>query len=230
MSEFTSGIDFGGPQASLGEGLNVELSNGVTLIYTTPLLRYTVPEAGQINPALARAILEREQKDTGVRLSNTGGWQSATDFMESPVPEIGVLKNAIAETLKTIAALSPELSAMAPGSRQVSLHGWANVNRDRHYNRLHTHPGSHWSGVYYVSTGNPDPARAQNGVIEFHDPRHITATMRIPGYRFGQHLEIQPFPGLMLLFPSWLEHWVTPFHGQGERISIAYNLQITTKP
>lgn len=219
-----------GPQASLGEGLNVELNNGVTLLYATPLLRYTVPDADKINPGLAKAILQREQEGGGVRISNAGGWQSGDDFLTWPVPELGPLKAAIADTLKTIASLSPELAAMPAGSRQVGLDGWANINRDRHYNRLHTHPGSQWSGVYYVSTGNPDPSRPQNGVIEFHDPRHISATMRITGFRFGQQVEIQPFPGLMLLFPSWLEHWVTPFHGEGERISIAYNLQITAKP
>ena len=230
MSDAKISLNFDdGPQASLAEGLNVAWSNGVTLLYSTPLLRHTVAEAGQINPGLARAILAREQQDGGVRVSNTGGWQSGTDFLDAALPELATLKKAIAETLKTIVALSPELGAMPAGSRQVALHGWANVNRDSHYNRLHTHPGSHWSGVYYVSTGEPDPARPQNGVIEFHDPRHISATMRIPGFRFGQQLEVQPFPGLMLLFPSWLEHWVTPFHGKGERISIAYNLQITTK-
>jgi hypothetical protein len=35
-----------------------------------------------------------------------------------------------------------------------------------------------------------------------------------------------PTPGDVLLFPSWLEHSVAPFHGEGERICIAFNVRL----
>jgi hypothetical protein len=35
-----------------------------------------------------------------------------------------------------------------------------------------------------------------------------------------------PVPGDMLLFPSWLEHSVAPFEGEGERICIAFNVRL----
>ena len=42
---------------------------------------------------------------------------------------------------------------------------------------------------------------------------------------------ITPIPGLMVLFPSWLNHLVHPFFGAGERISIAFNIiTVETKP
>jgi hypothetical protein len=34
---------------------------------------------------------------------------------------------------------------------------------------------------------------------------------------------------MMLVFPSWLYHWVMPFRGHGERISIAFNAMIEMK-
>jgi hypothetical protein len=34
----------------------------------------------------------------------------------------------------------------------------------------------------------------------------------------------------MLLFPSWLQHTVHPFAGDGERISIAFNVLIDALP
>jgi hypothetical protein len=32
---------------------------------------------------------------------------------------------------------------------------------------------------------------------------------------------------MLVLFPAWLEHWVHPFVGGGERISIAVNIDVT---
>ena len=39
-------------------------------------------------------------------------------------------------------------------------------------------------------------------------------------------LLIRPKPGLMVIFPAWAEHWVHPFHGDGNRISIAINVTL----
>ena len=30
----------------------------------------------------------------------------------------------------------------------------------------------------------------------------------------------------MVVWPSWLLHWVNPYYGEGERISIAFNARI----
>jgi len=37
---------------------------------------------------------------------------------------------------------------------------------------------------------------------------------------------IQPEPGLLIVFPAWLFHYVNPYHGDGERISIAWNFNV----
>jgi hypothetical protein len=41
----------------------------------------------------------------------------------------------------------------------------------------------------------------------------------------GRYL-VEPMPGLMVMFPSWLKHMVHPFHGSGERISISFNITV----
>ncbi|PWE17395.1 hypothetical protein DDZ18_06845 [Marinicauda salina] len=43
------------------------------------------------------------------------------------------------------------------------------------------------------------------------------------GQPISQH-HIQPEPGLLVLFPSWLMHAVRPHNGQRDRISIAMNI------
>ncbi|MBT5648726.1 MAG: hypothetical protein HOJ41_12770, partial [Rhodospirillaceae bacterium] len=44
---------------------------------------------------------------------------------------------------------------------------------------------------------------------------------------FARSLLIDPEPGKMILFPSWMEHAVHPFYGTGQRISIAANIKVT---
>ena len=42
--------------------------------------------------------------------------------------------------------------------------------------------------------------------------------------RPSQSLYIMPVPGKLLLFPSWMQHTVYPFFGEGERRTVAGNL------
>ena len=107
---------------------------------------------------------------------------------------------------------------------------WANISRNTNYHRLHNHPGSAWSGTYYVSVGTPAPAHPLSGVLELLDPRPFTEMVTTPGSPFGQRAVVRPEPGLMVLFPSWLYHFVNPFYGEGERISIAFNVIAAAGP
>jgi hypothetical protein len=79
-----------------------------------------------------------------------------------------------------------------------------------------------WSGCYYVTIGDPDPQPAHNGWIEFQDPR--------PANIHGHKEKVRPEPGLLLLFPAWLNHYVNPYRGRGERISIAFNFDVEVVP
>ena len=37
---------------------------------------------------------------------------------------------------------------------------------------------------------------------------------------------VHPHTGMLVLFPSWLQHAVRPYRGKAERISIAFNLSL----
>ena len=90
--------------------------------------------------------------------------------------------------------------------------------RDGGYNKPHNHPGAVWSAVYYVSSGDPYPDPPDNGNFEFMDPRG--------GNLHGGKEIVRPEPGLLMVFPAWLFHYVNPYHGEGERISIAWNFNV----
>jgi hypothetical protein len=41
---------------------------------------------------------------------------------------------------------------------------------------------------------------------------------------------VRPENGMMLIFPGWLNHYVHPYWGERERISVAFNLMIRIDP
>jgi uncharacterized protein (TIGR02466 family) len=195
----------------------------VMRLFSTPILQKQLPNTGPLNAGLKRIILDRQAKTETTKRSNIGGWQSSHDLLKWNFPEVKQLNQYIHQAFSEI--MDAELGTT---KYQCKLNAacWANVNRDRDYNRTHTHGDSHWSGVYYVTLGNPDPARTPNGAIEFLDPRGSGATGKIPGSPAGFTATVTPTAGMMLLFPAWLSHGVLPYYGTGERISIAFNLRI----
>ena len=209
--------------------LDIKVGPGLWITFGTPLLVRQFENPG-LNEALHRILLDREARNPEMRTgklnrSNLGGWRSEPDLLSWPEPEIATLKGMIHEGVSQVMQL-------AGGGQQVQIRAdfnlvaWANINRRGSYNVSHNHPGNHWSGAYYVSMGKPDPGWPMNGLIEFQDPRPAGAAAPIPGFEFGHRQTIEPTAGMMLVFPSWHVHMVHPFYGDGERISIAFNLAL----
>ncbi|MGB3165287.1 MAG: 2OG-Fe(II) oxygenase family protein, partial [Alteraurantiacibacter sp.] len=115
---------------------------------------------------------------------------------------------------------------------------WANVSGKGHANQYHTHPGSYWSAVAYVDDGYAgNDERELGGELQLLDPRAPMTQMAAPDLRLlgsdGQpippELTIRPHTGLIVMFPSWLQHAVRPFYGEGTRVSVAINLTAALK-
>jgi uncharacterized protein (TIGR02466 family) len=115
------------------------------------------------------------------------------------------------------------------GKYTLRLAAWAMVYSDQGYATVHTHPNCHMSSVYYVDPGPQDTeltmatgVRVVPGNIEFLDTRGC-GNMTVPGLTFQPAARIAPKLGKMLIFPSWLPHFVHPVRGTEPRISIACN-------
>lgn len=195
----------------------------VVLAFPTPVFRHTWPDHAAVDAGLKRLILARRGQQSSTRRSNVGGWQSSHDFMSWGSPEIKQLGGWLNEAFGAV--MEKQLGTRAFNCR-LSVTAWANVNTHGSYNRHHTHANNHWSAVYYVDLGEPDPAIRPNGAIEFIDPRPAIDVYALPGVAGVSTWTIEPTPGMMLMFPSWLRHGVLPFYGTGERISIAFNLRV----
>jgi uncharacterized protein (TIGR02466 family) len=206
--------------------VNVELRS----YFATPVAVVALPDAVEINAEIRDAVLAKEQTDEGVTHSNLGGWQSAPDF-ESWGGGSG------RRMLEAATQLATKMTSDRAGKAVKvpwKVLAWANVNRRGHGNEFHTHPGCFWSGTYYVDDGGSGDDPALGGAFEIQDPRGVAPAMYAPSLGFstpgGQSVGaselIHPKAGRMVLFPSWLQHAVRPYHGDRTRISIAFNLSI----
>lgn len=203
------------------------LNESIGLAFPTPILRKRF-DAAAVNDGLKRVILAREQAEAGVVRSLIGGWHSKEDLLDWKEPEVAPIRGWIAQSIQEMTSFAMTDLASA-GRLNVDLDGgaWANVVRHGSYHKIHNHPDCDWSGVYYVAVGTPDPAGpAENGMIEFLDPRMGATIPTLGGPGALPKLRVAPETGLMLIFPSWLYHYVNTFHGTGERISIAFNVKL----
>lgn len=99
---------------------------------------------------------------------------------------------------------------------------WVNLLKGGGHHSGHIHPGSIISGTIYVEV--PE----SSGAIRFEDPR-LPQMMAAPKRQKNAREDLQPFvtlqprPGLLLLWESWLRHEVLPGSGRGERLSVSFN-------
>ena len=191
----------------------------VTPVFPTLIGRLQIPDAGELNRDLAGLILAEEKKYRSIGRSNVGGWHSQPDFLFRGEAAIRALKVWLLWGLRRMVDAST-------GGRdfqgELSLSAWVAICRAGTYHAPHSHPDSAWSGVYYVDPGSYSE-QPLSGVLEFLDPRAGTEPVTAPGDPYGQPFRIRPEAGLLVMFPSWLQHWVHPYAGDIPRIAVSFN-------
>jgi len=200
------------------------LADRLLSIFPTTILQRRLEGMEETNrqlEALVNQIAAGEPNSTS-GTTTEGGFQTKEDLFQRDNPGIAALKPHIFSAVQDYANLliRQELSR-PPQKVDFVLWGWAVIYRAGHTQGLHVHPNANVSGVYYV-TAPPvalDPGDA--GKISFYDPRPRATMTQLPFQVTRQR--IAPVPGDMYLFPSWLEHSVSAFQGEGTRICIAFN-------
>jgi len=171
--------------------------------------------------SLAHRLMGDDRNST--QRTNSGGWHYAYDIFELPDRIVVEFRETMEQHVQAF------INHFRPEARRKKdlfrLRGWINVNRARDFNILHSHPGSFLSATYYVKV----PQEMKGGEIYFRDPRgpavamYETPGIDLPWVGSGVGVPFSPAAGQLLMFPSWLEHRVAGFEGEGERISIAFN-------
>ncbi len=188
--------------------------------FSTPIVRFRVEDHQALDAVLKAEGHRLRDTDEGVSKSNRGGWHSKGNLFQDQTGCFQDLR--VAATEAVLAATRKVTSKVDPEDFRLKLFAWMNINPPGGFNAPHTHPGAHWSGVYYVS--QPEIETGSSGMIEFLDPRSDLPHWRLlKSSAFRPKRSLRPEAGEMILFPSYLVHWVYPNESGDERISIAFN-------
>lgn len=191
-----------------------------TPAFASPVFSFSVDEPDSLNALLRSECMAMMAKEAGVVRSNQHGWHSKNELFNSSEPGMRALAKdvirAISFATKTVA---PEFDRNV---HNIQAEGWVNINQKGAYNTPHDHPGYQWSGCYYVQ--QPKVEKGRSGMIEFLDPRTTPRDMSVlKAVSFAQKFQLRPKAGTLLVFPSYLMHWVYPNETDDTRISIAFN-------
>ena len=103
---------------------------------------------------------------------------------------------------------------------------WSNVLKPGETHRPHTHSNNILSGVFYVM------AEQTSGII-FTDPRPQAGVIQPDvTQQFVDNASLIKYDSMtnrMILFPSWLQHYVPTNETNKNRISIAFNVMLKGK-
>ena len=169
----------------------------------------------QQNQKYKNFLMELSKRTEGERRSNRNGWQSDTFLWKE-----NIFKPLLDQILDSTQVIARNLSNKELPQMVVRAM-WGNINPKGGFNFTHVHPSGWLSGVYYIQL--PE----NNNEIVFQDPR----SSRMMDFQRSslikdEYFSHYPKVGELLLFPSWLPHFVTPNTSEQNRISISFNVEL----
>ena len=178
----------------------------------------------ELNRALAATLSVRHrfnQHPLDQTLRN--GTQTSRSLLTDHDPAIQAILRAFADPIAEYRAavghdpLHP-LSARNQGPARFTG-AWSVRLRRQGFHVNHFHPDGWISSAYYVDV----PAETQNdtvksGWLKFGEPRYP-----VPGLRAERF--VQPRPGRLVLFPSYMWHGTNPIVGDDPRVTIAFDIK-----
>ena len=155
-----------------------------------------------------------EQDEAGRAWSREHGYKGYTSY--ASLNDLTRRDPAFADLGKLLAKHARDFASELGWDHKPRLDSlWANLLKSGGHHSGHIHPHSVISGTFYVEV---PPA---SGAIRFEDPR-LPLMMTAPT-RPDTFVTVEPRPGLLLLWESWLRHEVLAGTGKGERLSISFN-------
>lgn len=161
------------------------------------------------NTAMINELYNLERIDKDISKSNYGGWQS----------NIRLFENNIFDSLKE--KIVSHIHAIFQKDNIEFKQMWGCINRHKDFNTVHSHGNEyHLSGVYYLKV--PE----NSGAIAFRDPRPAAISSSTHSlFGFGDTELFTPVANMLILFPSYLEHFVLPNESKDYRMSISFDIR-----
>lgn len=189
--------------------------------FTTPI-QISKLDNNELNQELLLFILDKQKNAKGREISNQGGFQS--DIYN--VKENILFEKFINTTSNSIHTLIQNYALSF--NYNIKINGiWFNVNPPNSYNLTHTHSGCSFSASYYINTPK------NSGRIVFENP---SIGQQIDNFYQNKFREfnninqgkyyIEPKENVLILFPSWLPHYVEQNKSNEDRIGLSFNFSI----
>lgn len=102
---------------------------------------------------------------------------------------------------------------------------WININPLHGYNITHTHPNSDYTFVYYLTDDNVSINLVHPHLHEQHNHYISLLPEYKQQYPSGHRVSITPNKGDILMFPSYIPHYVTS-NNKSTRISLSWNSNV----
>ena len=150
-----------------------------------------------------------------------GGSQTSQDLTRVEEPAVRAFFQAIDGPLRRY------MEDVGPGedilrrrnTHQYYLNGiWSVMLRPNGFHIDHTHPAGWLSSACYIELPEAVDQGGREGWIKFGEPG-IPTEPRLEAEHF-----VQPQPGLLVLFPSYMWHGTVPFGGDSNRLTVAFDV------
>ncbi len=207
-------------------------------LWSTPIGLHRLDNADAVNSVLVRVFQSMRATDPDGD-HNAAFYASRDDLLQRiRLAEWDRLLRFLVDGLRQTVVLAnqgawPEAK---PGF-QIAVRGiWFQISSQGSHHDVHTHGNCSWSGVYCVQVDEPaqrttHPVRAAaNGVTRFYGPHfnHLGGAHIDFGNAYLQaaHTDVEPVPGQLVVFPSWLPHQAMPYDGVAQRIIVSFNASV----
>lgn len=212
----------------------------ISSLFAVPMVEAQHPDSQSLNQQLRTLFLQRESE--GSRYANDhptmgikpGLFESDFTVFAWPEPPIAQLREFCWASLSRAIAQVNGFGPERMNQLLLRSHTWFHITRRGGRFDFHNHPMASWSGVYCVDPGDPVPGDPESGALTFVNPLGIANMFADPAntqlrrpYALG-NLAYPMTPGRLVLFPSWLQHYVQPYAGERERITVAFNCWVET--
>ena len=174
-------------------------------IFPHHIYKFKVSNYENLNKKLISEIYDLKNIEDGTFRSNIGGWHSklhTNKFVDLQKIICNHYTKTILKTNKDI-----KLSTI-----------WANINNKNDYNLMHEHPGSHYSGVYYVKV-----PKDSGNLYFINYNTSLTSPFNYFDDGCADEIEYKPEEGYLYFFTGNLPHRVGENKTDDDRISISFN-------
>ena len=193
------------------------------LFFSTPIWSAKIANFKNVNEDMHNYILNlKDQNPAGIKKSNFNGWHSKDFDLNDEIPKKFI--NSVSSNINTaFNDMDWDIEKQIIQIKSV----WAIINEKGASNERHHHGNSALSAAYYVR------APKDCGDIVFYDPRPAPVfshpISRKPNILNATVNSITPNEGMLVLFPSYLDHSVKPNLSSNQRIVISFNVNLINK-